>query len=289
MESAPGKKTSSPLSPGEQKAFDYAVLIAEGRDRGEVLQGLGPVFITSVDRHLENLRSDNAEPIPRVSTPEANPEIQRRLIDFLEKNFPSSGETIRVSEFYKRLNQEFGLSYSFTHLMQIADHLGVRIGRRSEKDNHIGPANETSPISYYYPTNTIHIYPERFFRYQDKISPDLLAFRSLSHEIIHAYINKKFPAWNFDTHSAPRSRQMFEMGLRPLLTKLEEFRGKTGNSRVDKLVEIVLRPDQSPEEIITYTLTDSDFQDFMRKSNQMESLHSFFRLNDLRELEKLMV
>ena len=218
----------------------------------------------------------------KLITPEANLDLQRQTIEFVEQEILPIDQPVSVSEFYDKLNKKFPFSFSYSGLAKVADNLGIKICRTKE----VGRSNSFSVFDY--KVNTIKIETEKSIGYNGKLNSEILAYRVIAHEIVHAIIHNKFPKWDFEKGFAPYSRRKLDFELQNLVKSLEKFRGQTGNERVDKIIEIIIEAKMAPEEIITYSLVDGDFNEFMKRIKQMDKVTQFLKDNGLGELEQLL-
>ena len=218
----------------------------------------------------------------KLVTPEADLDLQRQTIEFVEQEILPVDQPVSVSEFYNKLNNKFPFSFLYSGLAKVADDLGIKICRTKT----FGGSNSFAVFDYQ--TNTIKIETEKNIGYKGKMNSEILAFRVMAHEIVHAIIHNKFPKWDFQKGSAPDSRKNIDSTLQDLVRSLEKFRGQTGNERTDKIIEIIISAKRSPEEIVTYSLADGDFNEFMKRTNQMDKIIQFLNDNGLGELEQLL-
>jgi len=273
MEEFSQENSQSTLSAGEQKIREYVERIKGGEKKELIMRGLPQSFVKSIEEQLTEKEPEK----PEKTGEKINQ--QEEIIGFLKDILPQE-EPVSLTDFYTKFNEKFPLDFNFSQLAQKVDSLGIRIKIGSEGGERVGG-------HFDYQTGVVEIFPESFSFFQGKLTPDIFAYRIIGHELVHGIINSQFPIWDKNLGAEPEVRKEFNLGLRPLVKSLESSRGRV-NNRVNLMIEIILSAESYPEELITYTLTDSDFGEFMRKSGQYKNLQKFLIENGLGDLEKLL-
>jgi hypothetical protein len=151
-------------------------------------------------------------------------------------------------------------------LLECAEQLKIQI--------EVGPIPGGAAAHYIATKNTVYIDVQKlidlFQTAKIPLTPDRVIDEYIAHELIHGLITARVPNFDFKT-GKPLARPRFDEYLEEILARLP---APTAGSRVEKVLKIIKdsHPSNRAEEIVTYSLTDNDFANFMKQSGQMAPL-----------------
>lgn len=169
--------------------------------------------------------------------------------------------------------RSFGLTLSpeTKRLLDFADRAGIMLELRSNKGAGTACFDAASNSVFL----DFEALDAKFKAAGKHLSPERLLNEILGHELIHGVIHDRVPQFDYLAHKAiPRAQ--FNEGLETILSRLD---ARKAEGRAAEILKIIQNTDplNRPEEVVTYALTDPDFQKFVRREGQLAPLKGHLR------------